>query len=486
MNHRNVRRLLTLFVMLVCLIAPYTSIAAPEDYNKNYPATLQADQLYGESAIVIDADTGEILFRKNDGIRMYPASTTKIMTLLLALESGIPLDTVVTIPAEAGDITSDSSVVPVYPGETMTFADLLYGTMLKSGNDGANAIAVLVSGSISAFVEKMNARAQEIGCVGTHFANAHGLHDDNHYSTARDLALIAQTAMRNATFRAIVSTQSYTLSISTRGEVTVANTNNLMNPKSSYYYEDCIGIKTGMHSKAGKCLVGAAEKEGVTLITVTLNCGDDPQRFVDTTRMFNFGFTCYMPYTLEQMFELTNSSLANVQIANASEDDPYGGYLELDIAQISNTDYVRMVQSGNSESLANAESDFITRSSIAVIDNLVAPITRGQVIGTFTYTTTDGEIITASVTAGRDVSARPETITLYDVFPFLKVFENPLVMLLSIVIALLLVTIIVYAIIRHRRLVRRRKLYYERRRQEYLRRQAAAKRSGSKPANRRK
>ena len=480
MNHRNVRKLSALIVIVLSLLfAPVNALCAPEDYNKNYPATLQADQLYGESAIVIDADTGEVLFQKNDAIRMYPASTTKIMTLLLALESGIPLDTVVTIPAEAGDITSDSSVVPVYQGETMTFADLLYGTMLKSGNDGANAIAVPVSGSISSFVEKMNARAQEIGCTGTHFVNAHGLHDDNHYTTAHDLALIAQTAMQNSTFRAIVSTQSYTMNISTRGEVTVSNTNNLINPNSSYYYEDCIGIKTGMHSKAGKCLVGAAEKEGVTLITVTLNCGDDPQRFIDTTRMFDFGFTCYMPYTLEQMFELTNSSLANVQIANASADDPYGGYLELDIAQISDSDYVRMVQSGNDESLANAEADFISRSSIAVIDNLVAPITRGQVIGTFTYTTTDGEIITASVTAGRNVEAKPETITLYDVFPFLEVFENPLVMLLAIVIVLLLLTIIIYAVIRHRRLVRRRKAYYERRRREYLQRQAAAKRGNS-------
>lgn len=480
MNKRAQRHFAALLAILCGLFAALSGFASPEDYNKNFPAALQADQLYGEAAIVIDADTGEVLLAKNDAVRMYPASTTKMMTLLLGIESGIPLDTVVTIPAEAADITSDSSVVPVYRGETMTFQDLLYGTMLKSGNDGANAIAVLVAGSIPAFVEKMNARAQEIGCTGTHFANAHGLHDDNHYSTAHDLALIAQTAMRNPTFRKIVGTQEYTMNISTRGAVTVSSTNSLLNPKSSFYYEECIGIKTGMHSKAGKCLVGAAEQEGVTLITVTMHCGDDPERYIDTTRLFDFGFTCYMPYTLEQMFNLTNSRLANVHIANAVSDDPYGGYLSLNIAQISDASYVRMVQSGNDESLRNAEDDFVTRSSIALIDDLSAPIEAGQIIGTFNYTTTDGQTITASVTAGRSVEAQPETLTLYDVFPFLRVFENPLVKLLAAVIALLLIVIILYRRARRRRLARRRKQLYERRRQEYLRRQAAARKNANR------
>lgn len=477
MNYRAFRQCAALLTILCCLLAPLSAFASPEDYNKNFPAALQPDQLYGETAIVIDADTGEILFQKNDGVRMYPASTTKIMTLLLGIESGIPLDTVVTIPAEAADVTSDSSLVPVYRGETMTFGDLLYGTMLKSGNDGANAIAVLVAGSIPAFVEKMNARAQEIGCTGTHYVNAHGLHDDNHYTTARDLALIAQTAMHNETFRKIVATQQYTMNISTRGAVTVSSTNNLINPNSSYYYADCIGIKTGMHSKAGKCMVGAAEKEGVTLITVSLHCGDDPQRFVDTIRLFDFGFTCYMPYTLEQMFGMTNTSLANVHIANASENDPYNGYLGLNIAQISDPSYVRMVQSGNSDSLESAKNDFVTRSSIALIDDLTAPISEGQIIGMFTYTTTDGQTITASVTAARSVEARPERLTLYDVFPFLRVFENPLVVLLVIVILLLVLAIILYSASRRHRLARRRKQLYERRRQEYLRRQAMEKRN---------
>ena len=174
------RSLASLLIILFLLLSPSLALAAPEDYDVNTPEALTQDELYGESAVAIDADTGEILFSKNARVRMYPASTTKVMTLLLAVESGWSFDTPVTIPPEAAEIPSDSSTVPVYPGEVMSFGDLLYGLMLHSGNDAANAVAVLVSGSIPAFVQRMNERAAELGCTGTHFANAHGYHDENH------------------------------------------------------------------------------------------------------------------------------------------------------------------------------------------------------------------------------------------------------------------------------------------------------------------
>ena len=152
------------------------------------PARFPPDHLYAQTAVLIDAETGDVLFDKDSLVRMYPASTTKMMTLLLALESDIPLDQEIVIPEVAENVPSDSSLVPVYEGERMTFQDLLYGTMLHSGNDGANAIAYLVGGSIAQFVDMMNERAAQIGCTGTHFSNAHGYHDETHYSTAHDLA----------------------------------------------------------------------------------------------------------------------------------------------------------------------------------------------------------------------------------------------------------------------------------------------------------
>ena len=169
-------------VLVLALLPVGTALADP--YDPNAPFALMPEDLYAQAAVVMDADSGRILFDKNATERVYPASTTKIMTLLLACEYG-HFDDMITIPEEASDISSDSSVVPVTPGETMRFIDLLYGLEMHSGNDAANAVAVIVSGSVANFVAMMNQRAQQLGMTGTHYANAHGLHDAMHYTTAR-------------------------------------------------------------------------------------------------------------------------------------------------------------------------------------------------------------------------------------------------------------------------------------------------------------
>ncbi len=465
------RRIVSLIAVLLVFVFTANAYALPEDYDAAKPSILGQDHLYGESAVVIDAETGAELFSKNSRVRMYPASTTKIMTLLLAVESGWDMGMEVRIPAEAGDIPGDSSIIPVYKGEVTTFGELLYGMMLHSGNDGANAIAVLVSGSVPAFVERMNARAVELGCTGTHFVNAHGYHDENHYSTAMDLALITQEAMKHDIIRQIVATPSYTMRVSPRGEIPLYNTNSLIVPNSSYYYEPCIGVKTGTHSKAGKCFVGAAEKDGVMLITVALNCATDDAKWKDTERLMEYGFTCYTAYTLDQMFEMTSSRLLTTRVSNAHEDDPMGGVLDMKIAQISNPDYERMIQNGSEEAREKAIVDFTQRAQISLMDNLTAPITEGEFVGTFAYTAQDGETITASLIAGRSIEAQPEKTTIYDVFPFLTAFQNPLVQMLLIVLILLLVVLILYSNAKRRRRERRRRELYEQRRREYMRRQ---------------
>lgn len=474
MDMRISRKIAALLAVLLILTARLTAFASPADYDKTTPAVLRDDHLYGESTVVVDGDTGEILFSKNSRIRMYPASTTKVMTLLLAVESGVSFDTPVTVPPEAADVPNDSSLVPIYKGEVTTFGDLLYGLMLHSGNDAANAIAVLLEGSIEGFVAKMNERASQLGCVGTHFVNAHGYHNENHYSTAQDLALITREALKHEEIREIVATNSYTMNISPRGEVPLSSKTSLMMPNSSYYYAECIGVKTGTHSRAGKCFIGAAEKDGVLLITVTLNCAEDNQKWVDSIRMFNYGFTCYTPYTLEQMFDLTSSRIATVQISNAHKDDPMAGVLALDIAQVSNLGYERMVQTDNESAMAKAMDDFVSRSEISITDNLAAPISTGEIIGSFAYTAQNGEVITASLIASRDVAVQPDPITIYDVFPFLHIFDNMLVRLLIIVLLLLVLALILHGRAKRRRIERRRRELYERRRREYQRRQREA------------
>ncbi len=290
--YRRFTAALVATLLLLCLIPAWAE--SPAEYDINAPQNLVAGHLFAESALLVDEDSGEVLFTKNSRVRMYPASTTKIMTLLLALESDIPLDGQVTIPPEAAQIPEGSSVIPVQPGDVMKFEDLLYGFMLSSGNDGANAIAVLVDGGIEPFVARMNARAQELGLEGTHYVNAHGYHDSEHYTTAQDLANLSRFAMQSEAFRRIVAAPKWTMSVQRGGQevsLDIVSRNSLLQNDQKYYYPDCTGIKTGHHNKAGWCFVGSAERDGMRVICVVLNCAQENDKWYDAARLFEYGFT---------------------------------------------------------------------------------------------------------------------------------------------------------------------------------------------------
>ena len=488
------RRLRWLAVLLCALLAlscamPALAEETPADYNRNVPQLLHEGHLYAKAAVLVDASNGDILFAKNARQRMYPASTTKVMTLLLALESGIAMDTTIVIPKQANEIPADSSLIPVFPGDVMTFRDLLYGFMLTSGNDGANAVAVLVSGSVDSFVDKMNARALELGCEDTHFANPHGYHDENHWSTALDLARIASEAVKLDAFRQITSAPSYTMTI-TRGnatqEVRIVNTNSLLKKDNTYYYPDCIGVKTGFHSYAGQCFVGAAERDGVRLVTVDLGGVANQEKWIDTIRMFNYGFTCYTAYTMEQMFAYAGNQIATLRVSNAIETDPQGGMLGLKIAQISDPDYTRMVENNNDQAMAEAVEDFVSRCEMTITSDMVAPISEGEIIGSLRYLDQSGKEITALLVAERSIAEQPPKVELTDMFPWLSYFENPLVVLLAAVLLMLIVLLLIAAGVRGRRKEKRRKRIYEARRLEYMRRMSAQKRRNEKRRRRRR
>ena len=484
-HHRWLAAALALILALV-LAAPALAVT-PEDYNKNLPQNLEEGHLYADASVLIDGDTGEVLLAKNARARMYPASTTKVMTLMLALESGISLDTPIIIPKQAAQIPSDSSLVPVFPQDQMTFEDLLYGFMLTSGNDGANAIAVLVAGSVDAFVARMNARVTELGCEGTHFANAHGYHDEEHYTTALDMATIAREALKLDKFRQIVSTPRYVMHIQRGGQAienVVRNTNALLKDDSPYYYADCIGVKTGYHSLAGQCFVGAAERDGVRLVTVDFHSMGSNDKWVDTIRLFNYGFTCYTAYTLDEMFDYASSQIATLKISNAIESDPYGGTLQMDLAQISNPDYIRMVHANSEEAMNAAIEDFVSRSELTITDDMIAPISKGEIMGRFRYVDQTGEEVTALLIATRSVEEQPPRMTLKDIFPFLRNFENPLFTALSIVLVLLVLLLIISGIARKVSRDRRRSRIYEARKEEYLRQRRMERRRQEKKRRR--
>lgn len=243
---------------------------------------LEGISLSAKAAVLIDAQTGVVILAKNENSKLPMASTTKIMTTLLTIESG-GLDEIYDVPDEA--LLTEGSSMGLHFGEKVSKRELCYGMMLPSGNDAANTSALLISGSFEAFSRKMNSRAAELGMINSSFVTPSGLHDDEHYSTAYDMALLTREALKNELFSEICETKSITLS--SEGFETdkyLANTNRLLSK-----YQHCIGVKTGFTDEAGRCLVSAAEKDGVKLIAVTLNAPDD---WNDHIKMYNLGFDC--------------------------------------------------------------------------------------------------------------------------------------------------------------------------------------------------
>ncbi len=232
------------------------------------------------SAVLIDGFSGRVIYEKNANSKMSMASTTKIMTALCAIENS-QLDKKITVnPAAVG---VEGSSIYLKNGERLTIRELVYGLMLSSGNDAAVAIAYAVSGSIESFAELMNKTAGKIGVKNTHFVNPNGLDAEGHYTTAYDLAQISAYAMKNEEFRKIVSTYRTTISYEGQGyDRQLKNHNKLLK-----MYDGCIGVKTGFTKKSGRCLVSAAEKNGVTLVAVTLKAPDD---WNDHINMLNYGF----------------------------------------------------------------------------------------------------------------------------------------------------------------------------------------------------
>lgn len=263
---------------------------APAYFQKREPLSLTPDHLYAPACILIDAPSGEVLLELNADKRMFPASTTKIMTLLLALKYG-GLDEHITIPPSAADIPADSSLVPVYPGEEMSMRDLLHGLMIRSGNDAANAVAELCAGSVDSFMQQMNQLADELGMQNSLFINPHGYHHDEHYTTARDLAIAARAGLTDPEFCKIVTCMSYTMpATSKRDALVLENVWELFDPESKYYIPGAAGVKSGYTSAAGFCYVGAAQRNGRTLIAVVLGEPTRNRAWIDLSRLFEYGF----------------------------------------------------------------------------------------------------------------------------------------------------------------------------------------------------
>ena len=385
-----------------------------DKYDAEHPENLAPDQLYALSAILVAADTGEVIFEKDPDTVRYPASMTKILTVLLGIIMVDDVYQYVTVSETAVAVPSDSSTMHLHAGEEIRFIDVLYGTMLVSGNDGANVIAETVSGSIPAFVDLMNSTALMYGCENTHFANPHGYHDDNHFSTARDISIICRQAMQNDLFREIASALSWSIpktnkqrarTITTKSEYMLAGSEESPN---KYYYPSAIGIKTGSHSKSGYCFAGAAEKDGVRLVSVVMFTGKRA-RWADTIKMMDYGFSQYVSVT---PVDLYNMNPITIETNNYSTSDTNRGKILLTCQlQDLNTVSPRIVAT-------NAE----VKKMAANLKNIVmfqytrdfsAPVEAGETVGTMTYFPSRGDPVVYLLTASRSVARRenvPKTL----------------------------------------------------------------------------
>ncbi len=243
-------------------------------------------ELSANSAILIEASTGQVIYEKDADTKRPMASTTKIMTALVAIESG-DISREITVDAAAAGV--EGSSIYLCAGDKITLESLIWALMLESANDAAAAIAIGVAGSVDAFADMMNAKAAELGLTSTHFTNPHGLSHEEHYTTARELAMLTAAAMENETFRQIVATDKYKISYG--DTVRCLNNHN----KMLRIYEGAVGVKTGFTKASGRCLVSAAEREGMTLIAVTLGAPDD---WDDHTSMLDLGFATLERATL--------------------------------------------------------------------------------------------------------------------------------------------------------------------------------------------
>lgn len=357
-------------------------------------------------AILMDADSGEILFEKDADAQAYPASTTKIMTCILALEKG-DLDAVVSIPS----VTSKGSCIKIKKGEKMSLRSLLYGMMLPSGNDCSEAIAVHIGGTKADFVAMMNAKASELGMTGTQFHEPSGLQNEEHYSTARDLAVLTRYAMtaspKKEDFRAIVNTKTYTIKDSSEVTYELENTNKLIHTteknkqdgKPSFEYSGAIGVKTGSTPAAGECLVAAAKRNDVTLIAVLLEEEEKhaDRRFTSAAKMFDYGFANITTMTA---LELGVPETAEVVVKNSSFDDANAGMLTVK-AELSGKTITR-IQSDLDAMRNNSQAITL---SVSTDGELSAPVLEGAVVGTITYQYEGSTLFTADAIATRTVNA---------------------------------------------------------------------------------
>lgn len=333
------------------------------------PLNVGAISTSASSAVLINADTLSVLYAKNADQKRSMASTTKIMTGLILAEQNSP-DKTVIVSKEMAYVEGTNMGLKV--GDTVNYNALLYGLMLSSGNDAANTVALSIAPSFEAFAQLMNNKAKQIGMINTNFVTPSGLDDENHFTTAYDMALLAANALKNEAFAKAVATKEITLDIDGNGTMrTYSNHNKLLR-----LYDGAIGVKTGFTKKSGRCLVSAVKKDNITLVAVTLNAPDD---WNDHSKMFDYGFARSVsfeekPQIPESVYSVNDNEYLSVTCEpikfGASFDDAieYKIFLPAFVYQTNENDVVGSVKAFCSGKCV-AESKITIEKSTKTIEN---------------------------------------------------------------------------------------------------------------------
>ncbi|MDO4373255.1 MAG: D-alanyl-D-alanine carboxypeptidase family protein [Clostridia bacterium] len=424
-----VKKIICILFAAVLLVTPALAAAAPE-----HPVA-------AKGAILYELNTDTVLLEQDADARLYPASTTKLMTALVAMEYGNPED-IITVPAEAVDgLFELGSASYLLAGEEISFMDLMEYMLIASGNDAANAMAIHISGSISAFADLMNNRAQELGCTNTHFVNPHGLHDEEHYTSARDLLRIAKAAMQNPTIAEIVAKDEVVLPITNKHPQTTTKytTNYLISRKSTreYYYEGAIGIKTGTTTPAGLCLVAACVKGDYTYYTVVLGAekGENGERnqFIETAKLFDYGAENFS----QQVMLSSSEPIAEVPVRLSNEKDS-----------------IVVTPSENiTAMLPNAFETSDLTMKYTVEESVAAPVQAGDVLGKLTVSY-EGKTWQLDLVASSDAA---RSTVLYILDRITGFFASTAFKIIVASIVALIVILVVYVILVNRRRAKRRR-----------------------------
>ena len=462
---KKIRALLALFLCLVIFVAPVlaadeTTAAKPDDASQSVDTSAEAAvsvapeyHANAKAALLIDLNTGRTIFEQNADEQVYPASLTKIMTCLLALENGT-LSDVVTITDEAyADLVSGSSTADLQVGEQLRLEDLLYCMMVESGNEAANAVAAHIGGAIEDFVQMMNERAYALGCTHTHFMNPHGLHNDSHYTTARDLSLMVEAALKSENFRTITNTAEYTLPATNLSDERILKTTNMLifqNSGNRYYYPKAIGIKTGYTTPAGRCVISAAKSDGMYLLgiicgaeTTVLETGDiQMESFPECIRLFNYGFDNFSYVSvLSPLYPVAQVSVLNSAGAEA-------------VAVSPKDDIQILLPNGYDESQLDVNIELTSES-------VEAPVQESDVLGHATVSYNGELLAETDLLAIADVARSEFSAMKTDTAAYMQRNWWKWIVLIIVIVVLLFAGLYVWASIRRR--IRRRQRIEQRR-----------------------